>query len=145
MDDYTFEFFSRWKLYKPAIFIADPYDTHTKWNNSSISKEYAKFGITLLTPKVILGENGNVAEQIRVTQTNLNRLQVADHCTDFISAIQNARYPERKEGSQSTSTNFSPIHNWTSHFRTSLEYLMLFLTEQEEFTPKKKELKRYEI
>lgn len=53
MDDYTFGFFSRWKIYKPATFISDPYDAHSTWNNSSVAKEYAKYGITLLTPKTI--------------------------------------------------------------------------------------------
>jgi hypothetical protein len=39
--------------YKPATFIADPYDTHSTWNDTSISKEYAKLGIILTTPSVI--------------------------------------------------------------------------------------------
>ncbi len=72
-------------------------------------------------------------------------MQVNDQCSDFISAIQNSRYPERSEGSQSTSPIYKPIHDWTSHYRTALEYAMLYVTEQEEFAPKKKELKRYEI
>jgi len=145
MDDYTFNFFSKWKTYKPAVFIADPYDTHTTWNDTSISKEYAKFGINLVTPMTVMGTKGNVAEQIRITQSNLNRLEVSEWSTDFISAIQNARYPERQETSQSTATNYKPIHDWTSHFRTALEYAILFITEQEELKPRDRKLQKYEI
>jgi hypothetical protein len=50
----------------------------------------------------------------------------------FTSAIQNARYSERLETSQSTSINNKPIHDSTSHMRTSWEYLINFIVEQEE-------------
>ena len=133
MDDYIFGFYSRYMTYKPATFIADPYDTHTTWNDTSISKEYAKFGIALTTPQTLMGASGSkIEEQIRITQTNLYRLRIHERCTDFISAIQNARYPERSEGSQSTSGNYKPIHDWTSHYRTALEYAMLSIIEKEE-------------
>ena len=36
--------------------------------------------------------------------------------------IQNARYPQRQEQSQATSSIVLPIHDWTSHHRTSTEY-----------------------
>ncbi len=145
MNDTMYRFFNKFKTYKPAIFIWDPYDTHTNMINTTISKEYAKFWISLATPVVLMWPNWNVAEQIRITQNNLHRLQVDEWNTDFISSIQNARYPEKREWSQSTSTNYKPIHDWTSHFRTSLEYLVLFITEIEENRPKKKRAQRYEI
>jgi len=46
--------------------------------------------------------------------------------------MQNARYPERNEMSQSTSENIKPVHDQTSHFRTSYEYLINFIVESEE-------------
>ena len=51
------------------------------------------------------------------------------------TAILNARYPERKEDSQSTRPFELPIHDWTSHFRTALEY---FVTYMEENKPAKR-------
>ena len=51
---------------------------------------------------------------------------------EFLSAMQNARYPERNETSQSTGENYKPVHDQTSHFRTSFEYLVNFIVEQEE-------------
>jgi hypothetical protein len=38
------------------------------------------------------------------------------------SAIQQAKYPERRENSQATTVPAAPVHDWTSHFRSSAEY-----------------------
>lgn len=40
-------------------------------------------------------------------------------------AMNNARYPRRREESDTTSTERKPVHDWTSHLRTALEYYML--------------------
>jgi hypothetical protein len=40
----------------------------------------------------------------------------------WIECIDNARYPERLETSQATTAINLPIHDWTSHHRTSTEY-----------------------
>lgn len=40
----------------------------------------------------------------------------------WLEALQNARYPERNENSQATTAVNEPIHDWTSHHRTSTEY-----------------------
>lgn len=68
-------------------------------------------------------------EQILTTRTNIYRIRYNDNCLDFASAIMNARYPERSETSQSTSVQNKPIHDWTSHFRTALEYFFQFTKE----------------
>ena len=50
---------------------------------------------------------------------------------DFASAIMNAKYPERKENSNSTSENRKPVHNRTSHYRTALEYGITYMLENQ--------------
>lgn len=54
----------------------------------------------------------------------------------FYEAIKSARYPQRKEDSQATTPVALPIHDWTSHPRTMMEYLFVnidaFTQEQEE-------------
>lgn len=40
-------------------------------------------------------------------------------------AMMNARYPRRRDESDSTSTEKKPVHDWTSHLRTALEYYMI--------------------
>jgi len=68
-------------------------------------------------------------EQIMKTRTNMYRIQYNDNCLDFASAIMNAKYPERKETSNSTKEQLLPVHNRTSHYRTSLEYLITYILE----------------
>lgn len=130
LDDKTRDFFLRWMTYKNAIYISDPYDTESTMNDTSIAAEYAKVGINLLTPEILKG-GSTIKEQIRLTTQAMNRIVVNPMNSDFISAIQNARYPTRPETSQSTSENTKPVHDWTSHFRTALEYAILFLTQEE--------------
>lgn len=43
-------------------------------------------------------------------------------CEPVLAAVRNAKYPERRESSQSTTEAVKPVHDWTSHFRTSVEY-----------------------
>ena len=68
-------------------------------------------------------------EQILTTRTNIYRIRYNDNCLDFASSIMNARYPERSETSQSTSVQTKPVHDWTSHFRTALEYFFQYTKE----------------
>lgn len=46
--------------------------------------------------------------------------------TDFFyEAIKTARYPQREETSQATTPIALPIHDWTSHYRSSMEYFFV--------------------
>lgn len=54
----------------------------------------------------------------------LRRLRINDTPRNawFIECLKNARYPKRPEDSQSTSPIQKPVHDWTSHHRTQLEF-----------------------
>ena len=57
------------------------------------------------------------------TQLLIRRLDINEKRNEyFLSCLRMARYPEKREGSQSTQPITKPIHDWTSHFRTALEY-----------------------
>jgi hypothetical protein len=78
-------------------------------------------------------------EQIDVVRISMNRIEVnvdvestESFNWEFTTAIQSARYPETKEQSQSTQEKNKPIHDQTSHFRTSFEYLVNYIIEIEE-------------
>ena len=120
------KFLERYKRYnwRKAVFIADPYDTKSAMWNSTILDDYKKLWINLMLPS----ERRKV-EQIMKTRTNMYRIQYNDNCLDFASAIMNAKYPERKETSNSTKEQLLPVHNRTSHYRTSLEYLITYILE----------------
>jgi hypothetical protein len=47
----------------------------------------------------------------------------------WIECIDNARYPQRLETSQATSEIVKPIHDWTSHHRSSTEYYAVNFTD----------------
>ena len=120
------QFLSRYKKYnrRKAIFIADPYDTKSALWNSTILDDYKKVWINLFLP-----EERRKTEQILKTRTNIYRIRYNDNCKDFASAILNSKYPERKETSQATTEIVLPVHNWTSHFRTALEYFITYILE----------------
>jgi len=120
------KFLERYKQYnwRKAIFIADPYDTKSAMWNSTILDDYKKVWINLMLPQERRKE-----EQILKTRTNVYRIRYNDNCLDFASAIMNAKYPERKETSQSTKAFTLPVHNWTSHYRTALEYFVTYFLE----------------
>jgi hypothetical protein len=44
-------------------------------------------------------------------------------CIDLPSALQNARFPPRDPDAVTTGENAKPIHDWTSHLRTAVEYM----------------------
>lgn len=64
---------------------------------------------------------------IEVNQTSRN-----DY---FLEAVKSARYPERQETSQATTPIALPIHDWTSHPRTMMEYFWVNI-DAFDFEPK---------
>lgn len=140
MNDIELEFYERYKNYnwRQAIFVSDPYDTNSAINNihhtswTTIAEDYMNVWIHLNVPS-----DRDKRSQIIKTKKNVYRIRVHERCADFISAIQNARYPEIKEWSVRTKPADIPIHDWTSHYRTALEYLTCFMLEN--FIETKKE------
>lgn len=148
MDELVSDFYDRYVNYKKAVFVSDPYDTNSTWNDTSILKIYRKNWIHLQIPEPAKWIHGNIVEQIRLTRTNLHRLKIHERCTQFVSVIQNARYPQSREWSEWTSVKNKPVHDWTSHGRTALEYLMLFILKlwtKEENKKKRKERKKVRV
>lgn len=136
-------FYERYAKYRQATFIADPNDTHSKWNDTSIASEYAKVGIILTVPNILRGLHGQVDEQIRLVRQNIHRFRIHPRCEQMMTAVQNARYPQGSENSQNTTVRATPIHDWTSHYRTALEYGVMSVIEGEgkmHTTPQKKQI-----
>ena len=69
------------------------------------------------------------------TKLSFRRLEINEVRNEvFISAMRNAKYPKKREGSQSTSEPIKPVHDWTSHFRSSYEYFIDNEPEADEFS-----------
>ncbi len=126
LTDEQLVFLDRYRKYdRPkATFVDDPYDTHSKLNQSTIYEEYRKVGIYLNTPM-----ERSKKQQIQKTSWNIYKIRYNENCLDAASAIMNAKYPERPEGSSSTAENANPVHDWTSHFRTAMEYGITYMLE----------------
>lgn len=126
LTDNQLRFLDRYKSYhrQKATFIDDPYDTHTTLNQSTIYEEYRKVWIYLNTPL-----ERRKDQQIAKAKSNVYKVRYNDNCLDCASALMNARYPEKPEGSNSTAENTKPIHDWTSHFRTAFEYWITYMLE----------------
>ena len=120
------KFLERRKTYnrRKAIYVSDPYDTKSAMWSSTILDDYKKNWINLMLP-----QERSKKEQITKTRTNIYRIKYNDNCLDFASAIMNARYPEVKENSNNTTARVLPVHNWTSHYRTALEYGITYCLE----------------
>lgn len=62
----------------------------------------------------------------RFTELNLRYVHVNDaRCALVDSSMKNARYPERRGNSQATTPIRQPIHDWTSHYRSAVEYFFV--------------------
>jgi len=108
----------------PGIHFGDP-DVNKRSLQTGISTrqelEKAKIYVQSI-PKndfYIRREKTKVALQmgIEVNQTPRNEY--------FLEAVKSARYPERVETSQATTPIALPIHDWTSHPRTMMEYFFV--------------------
>lgn len=120
------QFMQRFQSYnrKKATYITDPYDVDSALWSSTIRKDYQKVWINLVSPK-----DKNKESQILKTRTNMYRIKRNEQAREFANAIMNSKYPERKENSQSTKENLSPLHDQFSHYRTALEYWVTYLLD----------------
>lgn len=123
--DAEIEKIAQHKYWQPASHVGDPDVAKRSYTNKSLSAEniLRKYGIYVQTKP---WTQDNTKHYLRKQQTIsfLRKLSVDEkHNEYFMDCIRNARYPKRAENSQSTTEIREPIHDWTSHHRTSLEYM----------------------
>lgn len=105
--------------WQPAIHYGDPTGSNRdRARGTSWIADLRKYGITVNTNP----SEFDLKTRIHKTKLLIRRLVVDKSLTDFIDAMENCRYPDRGEDSQSTAPIDKPIHDWTSHYRTALEY-----------------------
>ena len=134
LNDYENAFLQRYLTYnwKRATFVSDPYDTNSTIKNLHspqwivIADEYRKVWINLNVPK-----RSDIKTRIMNTRANLYRVRVSERCKELTSSLMNARYPTPSENSSRTTVIDKPIHDWTSHFRTAVEYWVAFILEND--------------
>lgn len=117
------EFIEQVKLWKGAIFYGDPSgkQRHIESNISPYEILRKDYGIYVQTNDA---ENDWMARK-NATKSMLMHLRINDTPGTrwFLECVASARYPKRdEETSQSTSPISKPVHDWTSHHRTQLEF-----------------------
>lgn len=111
------------KEWKAATHFGDPDVAKRSYQMGAISTQEIlnKHGIYVQTKS---WANKTHYDQKQKTLLFLKKLSVDSENNEyFIDCIRNAKYPERSETSQSTSPIKQPIHDWTSHHRSCLEYM----------------------
>lgn len=93
-----------------------------------------KSPIAVLADKgVYINTNASANDlQTRKDMTVLGLRKVRCHletCAKVDAAMTNARYPAPRENSQSTAEIRKPVHDWTSHFRTAVEFFFVNIPE----------------
>lgn len=106
----------------PAVHFGDPdVNKRSLITGSSTREELEKHGIYVQTNTAA----NSFEERWPRTKLFLRRVEGfhSEYCQALSEAMFSARFPERNPQSQATSENTKPIHDWTSHFRTSVEYM----------------------
>jgi len=108
--------------------IGDPYngDSQSVVTRNTVATQLAKYGINLILQFTYVAGRGSshVQERIRKVHLALPRFFINRNLVDYMSCMMQARYPKTREGSEYVKEKYLPIHDGTSHFRTSTEYFI---------------------
>jgi len=121
--DSDIEFINRVKLWQGGIFFGDPSgkQRHVESNVSPYEILRKQFNIIVQTNDI---EN-DWSSRKEATKRLLSHFRINDTPNNkwFVDCVSSARYPKRDaETSQSTAPISKPVHDWTSHNRTQLEF-----------------------
>ena len=109
-------------MYKYTEHFGDPYNIDNRnviSQNKTIRGELRKVWIEVYTNR-----KSTIEERIRQVTLEMGNIHVDKDLNEFITAIEQSRYPQRPDNSQATTWGTKPVHNEFSHFRTALEYMI---------------------
>lgn len=121
-DDKDWEVMERTRMYKYTEHFGDPYNIDNRSvisQNKTIRWELRKVWIEVRTNR-----KSTIEERIREVSLEMGNIHVNKDLYEFITAIEQSRYPQKPDNSQATTWGTKPVHNEFSHFRTALEYLI---------------------
>lgn len=110
------------KVLKNPIHFGDP-DVRKRSliSGTSTKMELRKVGIEVQSNSMA-NDFTSRKEQTKILLQEGIEVNLNSRTQKWLLCMENARYPERSENSQSTSEISLPIHNWTSHGRTTIEF-----------------------
>lgn len=107
-----------------AIHYGDPSGKNrNQVTSTSVIGELAKWEIYVFTND----KDKNFPALHSATTLGIRRIEGINtpDCANLVDALINARFPERNPDSQSTTEVNRPIHDWTSHYRTCVEFFFV--------------------
>lgn len=129
------ELFRKTSAWKPAVHFGDP-DVAKR---SLISKEKTSTRQELEKAHIYVQTNPESNRFIiRRDKTKLFfqkgiEINETKGTEMYLECMKHAQYPQRSENSQATSAVTLPIHDWTSHHRTSTEYMAVNVGFESEY------------
>ena len=120
-EDEEIEMIERHKDWQDAVHFGDPTgenDNQTSGAGKNVIRQLRDLGIYVQTNR----QKFKHRERIQSTKMLIRRLRVDKDLLELIDALENYRYPKKADLSQSTEEIVKPVHDWTSHYCTALEY-----------------------
>ena len=115
-----------WSNYPKQIHFGDPDVAKRNYASPEVTSarlELQKIGIFVQS----ISRNDFFSRR-EITKVYLQKgieINQGSRTEDWLEAIKQARYPQREESSQATTPITLPIHDWTSHARTAMEYFFI--------------------
>lgn len=121
--DDDLEFLAKIKYWQPGTLYGDPSGTqrHVESRVSPYTIMYRNYGLSV---QINTRENDWPSRKDAAKRL-LTHLRINDTARNkwFIECVSSARYPKREEEtSQSVTPIVKPVHDWTSHHRTQMEF-----------------------
>ena len=130
--DEDLDLFKEVKIFKKAIHYGDPdVGKHSFVGGTTTRQALESVGVYVQT-KPQANDFISRRDATKVMLQNGIEINQTKGTEYYMECMRNARYPQRDEGSQSTSPINEPIHDWTSHNRTSTEYFAVNYEEPPE-------------
>jgi hypothetical protein len=105
----------------PSINYGDPAGKQrNQVTGTSPIGELKKLGVTINTRPDV----NKFDDRYKTTQLFIRKIEgIHYECVAVDEALKNSRFPDRNPNSQSTTAPSRPVHDWTSHFRTAVEFM----------------------
>lgn len=121
-NDEELEMINRHKRWQAAKHYGDPTGTSEHQTSmTSVVEQLRKHNIHVMTTR----KGFDYKSRIEKTKMLIRRLKIDKDLVELIDALQNARFPQRTEMSQATTDSPKPVHDWTSHYRSALEFFAI--------------------
>jgi len=124
--------------YQPAIHVGDPDVKKRSYVAKGISTRGEMEKVGLIVQSASKNDFATRREKTKIFLQKGIEVNANARTDYFMEAIKSARYPLREETTQSTQPIILPIHDWSSHYRSSMEYFFVNIEALTDLTQAKR-------